>query len=71
MYQFKLCYNNLLKWSEKTLKRIKKWQENTCGRAAFLEMLHAAITYQMFPWIRKLILQENFSRYIQKYAFFV
>ena len=68
MYQSKLCKNYLLKWAEKNFKRIKKWQENTCGRAAFLEILQAAITYQMFPWIMKLILQKNFSRNINKYA---
>ena len=34
-------------------------------------MLQAAIIFQMFLWIRKLVLQENFRSHIQKNAFFV
>ena len=48
-------------------ERIKKWHKNSCGRAAFLEMLQVAIIFQRFPCIRKLILQENFCRHIQKH----
>ena len=51
----------------------KDWKaaKNNRGRAAFLEMLEAAVISQRFPCIRKLILQENFQRHIQIYAFFV
>ena len=76
IWRIKTCMNlngtRVTCWrTGKTLKGSKKWQKNTCGRAAFLEMLQAAITFQRFPCIRKLILQENFRRHIQKYVFFV
>ena len=51
---------------------LKIWHENTWGEAAFLESLKAAIIFQRFPCtLRKLILQENLWRYIQKYSFLV
>ena len=53
MHEFEWYWNDLLKWTEKTLKRIEKWQINTCGRAAFLEMLQAAKIFERFPYIRK------------------
>ena len=71
MHEVEWYQSDLLKWIEKTLKRVKKWQKNTCGRVVFLEMLQAAIIFQRFPCIRKLILQENFRRHIQKYVFLV
>ena len=71
MHEFEWYQSDLLKWTEKTLKRIEKWQKNTCERAAFLEMLQAAIIFQRFPCIRKLILQDNFRKNIQKYTFSV
>ena len=55
----------------KNFKKIEMWQKNTCGKAAVLEMLQGAIIFQIFPCIRKLVLQENFLRHIQKYVFFV
>ena len=57
--------NGLFKWTEKTLKRIKKKPKNTCRRAAFLEILQAGIIFQGFSCIRKLIFQGNFYKYIQ------
>ena len=57
MHQFEWCESDLLKWIEKTSKNIKKLQKNACGRAAFLEVLQAAIIFQS---IRKLILREKF-----------
>ena len=70
MHEFQLYRSDLLKWTKKTLKRINKWKKNTYGRAALLEMLHATIIFQRFSCIRKLILQEIFHKYIQKYAFY-
>ena len=55
----------------KNFKKIEIWQKTTCGKAAVLEMLQGAIIFQIFPCIRKLVLQENFLRHIQKYVFFV
>ena len=37
MHEFEWYQNGLLKWTEKTFKRIEKWQKHTCGRAAFLQ----------------------------------
>ena len=54
------------KFFEKDRKTAGK---NTCGRAVFLEMLQAPITFQRFPCIRKLILQEIFCKHILKYLF--
>ena len=71
MNEFERYQSDLLKWTEKTLNRIKKWQKHTSGRATFLEMLQAAIVFQRFPCVTKLILQKNFLRHIQKYAFCV
>ena len=71
MHEFEWYQSDLLKWTEKNSKRIKKWQKSISGKIAFLEMLQAAIILQKFPCIRKLILQENFRRHIRKYAFFV
>ena len=59
--------SELLKWTGKTLKRIKKMAEKYFGRAAFLEMLQTTIIFQRFLCIRKLILQENSRSHIQKY----
>ena len=52
---------NFEKWTRGTLKRSQN------GR----KIPVVAIIYQRFPCVRKLILQENFLRYFQKYAFFV
>ena len=71
IHEFEWYQTDLLKWTGKTLKRIEIWQKNTCGKAAVLEMLQGAIIFQIFPCIRKLVLQENFLRHIQKYVFFV
>ena len=43
--------------------------ENVCGRAVFFEILQDSIIFQRFLFIRKLVLQEHFRRYIQKYVF--
>ena len=37
MHEFEWYESDLLRWTEKTLKSIEKWQRNTRGRAAFLE----------------------------------
>ena len=60
----------LVEMNRKNFEKDKKWQKNTCGRAAFLEMLRTAIIVQRFPCMEKLILQENVRRHIQKYSFF-
>ena len=49
----------------------KKWQKNTCERAAFLGTLQAATIFQrIFCILMKLILPKQFCRNIQKYTFF-
>ena len=49
---------------------LKIWQKNTCRRAAFLEPLQAAIIFQRFLCIKKLILQENFYNIFRNMHFF-
>ena len=73
MDEFEWYQGYLLKWTERNLKKIEKWQKNNCERAAFLEMLEIAIIFQRFPCMRKLSLQEysEIFRHIKKYAFFV
>ena len=66
MHEFEWYQSDMLRRTKKTLKRIEKYQKNTCRRAAFLEILQAGIIFQRFPYIRKLILQGNFHRPIQK-----
>ena len=62
MHEFEWHQSDLLnQWTEKTLKRIKKWQKNTCGRVAFLDMLQAAIFFRKFSCITELIFRENFA----------
>ena len=50
---------------------LKIWHKNSSGRTAFLETLQAEIKFQRFFYILRkwLILQEKFSRLIQKYAY--
>ena len=45
---------------------LKSWQKSTCGIAAFLKTLHAAIIFQIFFFILRkcLVLLERFCRYI-------
>ena len=47
-------------------------QKNTCGRAAILKTLQAAIMFERISFIlRKLIFQEEFCWHIQMYVFFM
>ena len=61
---------NIWEMDWENFEKVAKWQKNTCERAAFLQTSQVAIIYQRFLCVRKLILQENFRRYFQKYAFF-
>ena len=66
MHEFEWYQGDLQKLTEETLKRIKTWQKNTCGRATFLETLQAAKVFQWFPFIKK---QINSSRkFFQTYS---
>ena len=45
MDEFEWYQGDLLKWTERNLKKIEKWQKNNCERAAFLEVLETAIIF--------------------------
>ena len=72
MHEFEWYKSDLLKWAEKKLsKKDQIMTEKYLQKGSNLEMLQAAIIFQRFPCIWKLILQEHFRRHIQKYVFFV